>query len=111
MLSLGCIIRSALLPDEMPLCDLAIQRVEMQLCALRCKRIQDQSKGRSWEANGSSSDSNTRTRHGCGMQRFDSGEAGKVLRVESQDSLHSVDAHDRDEMSVMHLNARDAIIH
>jgi hypothetical protein len=92
-------------------CLSAIQRVEMQRGALRCKRIQDQSKGRSLEANGSNSDSNTRVRHGCGMQRFDSGEARKVLRVERQDSLHSVDAHDRDKMSVMHLNAGDAIIH
>jgi hypothetical protein len=50
-------------------------------------------------------------RNGCGMQSFDPGEAGKILRVKRQDFLHSVDAHDGDEMSVVHLDARDAIIH
>ena len=45
------------------------------------------------------------------MQSFDPGEAGKILRVERQDFLHSVDAHGRNEMGVMHLDSRDAIIH
>jgi hypothetical protein len=68
-------------------------------------------KHNSREANGGSSDSNARMRHGCGMQSFNSSEAGKILRVERQNFIYSVDAHGRNEMGVMHLDSRDAIIH
>lgn len=50
-------------------------------------------------------------RDSCGIQSFDSLEAGKIPGVERQDSLHFVDAHDRNEMGVMHLDSGDAIIH
>ena len=45
------------------------------------------------------------------MQSFNPGEAGKITRIECQDSLHTVNPHGSDEMSVMYLDSRDAIIH
>jgi len=45
------------------------------------------------------------------MQSFDPGEAGKILCVERQDFLYSVDTHGRNEMGVMHLDSRYAMIH
>ena len=50
-------------------------------------------------------------RNGRGMQSFDPGEAGKILCVERQDFLYSVDTHGRNEMGVMHLDSRYAMIH
>jgi hypothetical protein len=67
--------------------------------------------GSSSETNDGDSDSNARMRHGRRMQSFNPAEPGKILRVERQDSPHFVDAHDRNEMSVMHLDSRDGIIH
>jgi hypothetical protein len=45
------------------------------------------------------------------MHSFDSCEAGKILRIERQDCFHSVHEHGRNQVGVMHLDSRDAIIH